>query len=489
MANVIGKFNTNEVLTGTSEADLIIGSTGPDLLFGLTGNDTIIASIDNDTIDGGDNNDLLFGNAGNDLLDGGTGSDSLKGGAGNDFVFGNDGNDLLFGGAGNDTLNGGTGNDTFIIFGRGNNTIDGGADNDIVDYSELRRAINLKNIDVVDKGRNGTDTLTNIETIIAPILNPNLTSAVNTIDGSGDDTIPSSFIVDLENKTLTVNGLSTGSASFTVENFNDVIGTPNADSIAGNSSNNLIQGGKSDDTLIATAGFDTLIGGDGIDLVDYTFLNNGTGIVVLTNGGIVEKFDMPLVIPGAIPISIGTDNLQTIEVINANPGSAIDGSSTTAIPGSFNVDLATGNLTIEGIDVNGITNPSFTISGFDNVLGTVNDDLIVGNDNNNALSGFDGLDTITGGAGQDNFIFGDGSTVFYSTTGTSDFATIADFATGVDTIGLTPLGGMALTDDYTLDTMTEMGNTLISVTSSGDLIAKVIGANVASTDLLPLVFP
>ncbi len=418
MANIIGKFATNETLEGTSQADLIVGSTGSDVLKGLAGDDTLFASINNDTLEGGDGNDLLFGNAGADSLDGGTGSDSLKGGAGNDTVLGNDGNDTLVAGAGNDSLNGGAGNDTFVIFGKGNNTIDGGVGtNDVVDYSELRRAVTLGNQGLVDKGVNGTDTIANIEKIIAPILNPNLTSNLNTIDGSGADTIPGSFTVDLANNSLTINGLSTGAASFVVENFDAVIGTPNGDSIAGDAANNSFNGGGGNDTIIGSLGNDTIEGGAGNDVLDYSSLGE---IITLQNLGVIQKGALNTSGVGAA----GTDQLQStngidiVETIIAPSGltNTIDGTGSNG-DASFNVNLTTGQF---DINVGGTTATTFNFiaQNFVNVIGTEGSDTIAGSAADNSLNGGGGNDTIIGSMGNDAIDGGTGTdTVDYSALG------------------------------------------------------------------------
>lgn len=387
MANIIGQFGLNETLTGTSQADLIVGSTESDLLQGLAGDDTLVASVSNDTLEGGDGNDTLFGNAGNDSLNGGTG---------------------------NDTLNGGSGNDTFTILHRSNNTIDGGiGTNDVVDYSNLRRAIKLQNQGAIDKGLNGTDTIANVESIIAPVLNPNLTSEVNTIDGSGADTIPGSFIVDLENNTLTVNGIGVATP-FTIENFNGVIGTPNADSISGSSANDSLDGGGGNDTIVGTAGSDTISGGAGDDTLDYSGL---TDKIILQNNGVIQKGNLDASGVGAggtdqLQITNGTDIIETI-IAPTGLDNEIDGTGSNA-DASFDVNLATGQL---DINVGGTTGTTFNFiaQNFVNVTGTEGADTIAGSDADNSLSGGGGNDIILGGMGNDAIDGGTGTdTVDYS---------------------------------------------------------------------------
>ncbi|WP_282186921.1 M10 family metallopeptidase, partial [Azospirillum brasilense] len=83
------------------------------------------------------------------------------GGSGNDSIVGNDAANTLRGGAGDDTLEGGVGNDT----------LDGGAGIDVASfggayatYAVVRTATGVTVRDTVGTG--GTDTLTNIETLL-----------------------------------------------------------------------------------------------------------------------------------------------------------------------------------------------------------------------------------------------------------------------------------------------------------------------------------
>lgn len=74
MAQIIG-HPWNEVLVGTSFADLIDARAGDDLVRALQGNDTVLGGAGNDSLFGGSGyySDTLAGGAGNDVLDG-TGS-------------------------------------------------------------------------------------------------------------------------------------------------------------------------------------------------------------------------------------------------------------------------------------------------------------------------------------------------------------------------------------------------------------------------------
>jgi Ca2+-binding RTX toxin-like protein len=138
----------NDVIQGSSKADILIGGAGADKLYanggadilrGGAGNDAYylddpiqqVIEYDNEGTDRvivkfdyalGDNiEDLTFagtigrhgiGNALNNRMTGSTGNDVLEGLDGADTLIGDAGNDLLIGGAGADTLTGGAGADT-----------------------------------------------------------------------------------------------------------------------------------------------------------------------------------------------------------------------------------------------------------------------------------------------------------------------------------------------------------------------------------------
>lgn len=138
-----------DVLIGGAGNDTLSGGAAADTLYGEGGNDVLFGGAGEDRLDGGEGDDLLQGEAGNDQLAGGSGDDVLQGGAGNDSLDGNEGDDQLSGGAGNDSLDGGGGNDALeggagndsllggpgsdAVRSSGNDTVNGGAGNDACD--------------------------------------------------------------------------------------------------------------------------------------------------------------------------------------------------------------------------------------------------------------------------------------------------------------------------------------------------------------------
>ena len=93
-------YNT---IVGSEEDDLLTGTTLADLIFAKGGDDIISGSKGNDCILGGEGNDIIFGNEGNDNIFGQGGNDIIKGHSGEDFIFGGLGFDVIDGGEDIDT--------------------------------------------------------------------------------------------------------------------------------------------------------------------------------------------------------------------------------------------------------------------------------------------------------------------------------------------------------------------------------------------------
>jgi Ca2+-binding RTX toxin-like protein len=420
---------------GTSQDDSITGDTQDNQLSGNAGNDTIAGNAGNDTIFGGAGNDTISGDDGNDTADysqigqsitlsptgiitksGGLGNDQLiqvetiiadasavnntidVSTAGNaasinvnlqtqqltingvgtltvtnfDHVQGTSQDDTIIGDTQNNQLSGNAGNDT-IFGGAGNDTISGDYGYDTADYSQLGQSITLSTTGIITKGgRLGNDQLIQVETIIADA------SAVNnTIDGSTAGNA-AAINVNLQTQQLTINGVET----LTVSNFDHVQGTSQDDSIAGDTQNNQLSGNAGNDILIGSTGNDTLNGGEGNDTADYSQIGQG---ITLSPTGIITKGG-----------GLGNDQLIEVETIIAD-ASAVNNTidvSTAGNAASINVNLQTQQLTINGVG-------TFTVTNFDHVQGTSQNDSITGDTQDNQLSGNAGNDTIFGGTGND----------------------------------------------------------------------------------------
>ncbi len=393
-------------------------------------------------------------------------------------------NDLVLALEGNDRILGSFGNDIFV----------GGAGFDTADYSNLGQAITLEAKGIVDKGSFGTDKLYEIESIVGA------KGQANTIDGSTGTSTTTSLNVNLAQQSLFVNGVpGLGTLNFRVQNFVNVTGTSQGDTIFGDNYNNvldgragndtvfglggndtvrggagndvigggskgkvfvsritdgndIVEGGSGNDTLIGGTGKDLLDGGTGFDTADYSHLGQA---ITLEAKGIVDKG------------FAGTDQILNIERIVGARGRAntIDGSTGTSTTTSFNVNLAQQSLFVNGVP--GLGTLNFRVQNFVNVTGTSQADRIIGNNQNNVLEGGRGNDTIsglggkdtligvdsgsfnpgrnevdilTGGADGDKFVLGDAKSAYYKGGGgffgLNDYAFITDFETGEDKLQL-----------------------------------------------------
>jgi Ca2+-binding RTX toxin-like protein len=236
--------------TGTGNAlnNLIIGTTGADVLNGGAGDDTLVGGGTNalnnilgaaDRLDGAAGNDwitfegltaavnvsLAVQNANQNVTNGLiniTGIENMLGSSFGDTLTGDGAANVLNGADGNDTLVGGLGNDSLI----------GGAGIDTASYAAATAAVQVDLTAGTAAGGAGTDTLSLIE---------------------------------------------------------NVTGSGLADRLAGDSGANLLEGGAGNDTLLGAGGNDTLNGGDGTDLAifeglqsDYSFIQDPvTGNIVV----------------------------------------------------------------------------------------------------------------------------------------------------------------------------------------------------------------
>jgi Ca2+-binding RTX toxin-like protein len=227
------------------------GTIGNDILYGW--------ETSNNDISGGSGHDLIMGTEGDDKLDGGDGLDRLFGGFDNDTLLGGHDADWLEGGPGLDILKGGDGDD-WLTGGWHNDTIDGGAGIDTAVFSGNRDDYTVRSwagkTTVTHKGGNeGTDTLTNVETLLfadrvdtpppeMPVANP-----------------PSSFPSGVHKKI----GTNKGDTLTGTSGADGIDGRDGNDTIKGQNGNDYLFGGKGSDKVDGGNGNDLLRGGDGAD--------------------------------------------------------------------------------------------------------------------------------------------------------------------------------------------------------------------------------
>ncbi|MEM9945030.1 MAG: calcium-binding protein [Cyanobacteria bacterium P01_D01_bin.36] len=289
-ADINGTAN-NDRLLGDNKDNVFGGSAGDDLIDGQGGKDTVDYTALNAAVTleragtinkGKAGTDQLLGietivgaNGFDNAIDGGTGvsgttsfdldlsseSLSVKGIPGlgaqsftiKNFVnaTGTSNDDKLVGDRKNNVFTGSLGDDL----------LDGKNGKDTADYTGLGEAITLRRVGVVDKGDAGGDTIVGIETIIGDA------GLDNRIDGNdpGNSGV-TSFTVNLAANKLTVKNVpGIGSAKFKVENFVDVVGTVNNDSLTGDKNDNILIGFFGRDRIFGNDGDDRILGGAGAD--------------------------------------------------------------------------------------------------------------------------------------------------------------------------------------------------------------------------------
>ncbi|WP_415410095.1 beta strand repeat-containing protein [Synechococcus sp. A10-1-5-9] len=287
---------------GTSSADFITGSEDDNIIFGSGGSDVIDGDGGVNTLDYSDlDTSIVLGGSG-DILKEGLGTDTIQNiqtiigsatqdnfidgqlnAAGNGsfdidlsqdelivnistpnvgpFTFEVINFDNVVGTRNTDSIVGND-NDNIFVGSAGDDTYDGLGGDDTLTYEGLGESITLLDTGDIEKGGSlGTDSIDNIETIVADSFASN-----NTINGENNAGV--SFTVDLAAESLAVNVESVPVViNRTVVNFDDVFGTAGDDSITGDDQANILTGNDGDDVLSGGESADTLAGGDGNDVL------------------------------------------------------------------------------------------------------------------------------------------------------------------------------------------------------------------------------
>jgi len=333
------------------------------------------------------------------ILNGTEGDDSLDGGLGADTIFGS---------IGNDTLNGG-------------DTLTGADNRDELNYSELDAPIQITPPNLVVKGVDGelgTDEIVGLFEVIvadADFSDAATVQQVNTIDGNNVTQQNATIDIDLSSDpgSLQLNLDSMNPPPIDIENFVDVFGTGNSDTIVGDDKDNTINGNDGNDRLRGGNGDDTLIGG-----------NNGAATVTeaeiaIVKSGTIEDSD-------EVSVDIGTLGTATATFSGEQDASGVATELANAI--SDLSDSVTANANSEIITVtsaDGQTNIApMNLSETDaNNSFDISESTIANIQQTSAA----GSDELTGGNGNDDFLFAEDG----------DFGdTITDFnQTGNDQIG------------------------------------------------------
>jgi Ca2+-binding RTX toxin-like protein len=478
-ASVIQGYGGDDILNGSSGEDSISGGDGDDLIYGWNasfspnrdqlagdaGNDVLFAAKPSDAqnaraaadFDGGDDNDTVsFAYsrvAVSASLATGNGSNADDGAGAPAYTFTDvenlTGTDLA------DTLTG-DGNDNVLQGNAGSDTLDGGGGSDTASYADNtgKVAVRLPDGPAQEFGADGgsdadtvvsTDTITNFENVTGSAFDDTLTGDGNdnvlqgnagsdTLDGGGGSDTASyadntgKVSVDLTAGTGREfapdggSGTSTLVSTDTLSNFENVIGSPFADTLLGSSAGNVFDGGDGNDSIEGVSGANTLSGGDGLDT-----LNGGSDADVMFGGNDSDTIN-------------GNDGDDTIsgdaggDSLNGDDGfnTLSYANNTGKVAGGLFEDTVTGeppdNVQEYGADGSSSANTVVSqdrVFKFDAVIGSAYDDALRGNSSDNNLAGGDGNDTLNGGDGNDTLDGGDGDNAMYGGLG-------ADTLTGGD---------------------------------------------------------
>lgn len=416
-AGLVGGAVSSSWWTGTTWIAMGVGNSGYQWLadndgrgfYGYAQNDRYYGV---EEVYGTNYADVIIGNSSNNYFFGYGGNDAMFGLSGNDtfgFVYNGTYN------AGNEYIDGGSNDALTVTLGSGSLTISGG---DGVDYTGASafQIINLDSIVHESAVANQILSKSNSTTIIGTTSVYNVENAYG---GNGDDKIYGS------------------------SGDNVLDGRSGADTIYGYAGNDFILGGYGANTNIAS-GKDTLDGGDGTDWISYSSISGAgdtsLGIELyladadLNADGILDR-----IVAGTWDVGTGysrympnstaeIDILYNFENIQgSNYNDLLAGDSDVNVIWGMNgndvIDGGAGGDTMDGgvgtdtlwyhsstaaVTVNLQTNTASggwaqgdVIANFENLQGSIHDDVLTGTSGANTIDGGAGGDIMDGGAGTD----------------------------------------------------------------------------------------
>ena len=356
----------------------------------------------------------ITGDPDDDRLHGNASDDNLDGGGGNDVLYGARGNDVLRGGPGSDSFEGGPGNDVIIV--------------DFFDFTNGEEEPDQEDRDttlaqgVFDGGENDDGTKDSDTLSFADFDDDDA-------DGDGNG-----VTVTMADAMVIYRG--TTSATNFFKNIENLIGSPDIDSLTGDAGDNIIEGGPGGDTLNG--------GTDGMDTVSYRSSPGKVEVVLNTSanfgdarGDAVTGFDN-LIGSAFDDVLTGDTNPNVIEGLagadTLNGGGGGDTLSYESSNAGVTVDLraGTGNnsdmiRTSSGGHAAGDKVP---LNSFVNVIGSAHADTLTGDNNNNTLEGRGGNDKLNGDGGDDTLNGGPGGDTLDGGIG-EDTVTYSDATEGV----------------------------------------------------------
>ncbi len=438
-------------IVGTKAPDtIVVKGGGGHTVAGLGGNDRICGGPGNDTIDGGKGVDRIGGGPGDDKVLGFKGPDKLDGGPGDDFIDGQQGSDEVSGGGGNDKLLGNKGNEE-IAGGAGDDEVDGGlGDDGLVDGGP--------GVDIVTGGA-GTDKVEGGPgdgDVVRGDSGPDVLSG-----GTGALDIVSYASATRRGVSVDLGtSQSKGDGQDSLNGFEDVVGSPQGDTIAGDGAPNRLDGGIGDDALLSGGGGGEAFGGPGTDTCTGFALVSSCGAEAAPppntasatlNRGLDGSSLVVQGTPGAdqLRISGGPDSwvVSGAARMFAGEGCAEPPGNTTALTcsGAIGLVVVTGGDGDDTIAIDPGVPSSVEVrangnAGSDTLEGGPGADVLEAgenykgpNDGNDLLSGNGGTDVLFADPGADQLRGGAGTDLLVSSVATCQNHTF-DGGVGIDTV-------------------------------------------------------
>ncbi|MBB4640571.1 calcium-binding protein [Rhizorhapis suberifaciens] len=385
------------------------------------------ATDGDDVIAGTSNADILYGGAGNDVINAAAGADELYGGLGDDTLNGGTGSDRLEGGLGNDILRGQDNNDIYVYaLGDGDDIIDEWHEYyGSYDILEFGPGISASDLVFTQSGNAYVVTFTNAAGSLT-LYNQRTGGRSGGREGGinefrfDDGTVWTRAMIDAT--------------------YLDQQVTDGDDIIYGSVRNDIVVGGLGNDTLYGDAGNDRMIGGLGNDILRggndndvYIYaLGDGDDIIdewheyygsydILEFGPGISASDLVFTQSGNAYVVTFTNAAGSLTLYNQRTGGRSGGREGGI--NEFRFDDGT-VWTRAMIDATYLDQQ--VTDGDDIIYGSVRNDIVVGGLGNDTLKADGGDDQLIGGLGDDLLEGSDGNDTYIYNLG-DGHDTIADY--------------------------------------------------------------